>query len=258
MKKQIFLLILVGVANIFVTCKPKASEQNIENAVISLTNKFQQLPKIESNPLDYYKLIRSVLVGKNNLQIQLRVTPDTVEDVQQIIVIINEKGQCYAVPFFSNTYQDYWDFQFDSAAQQNPKNNITFEKEIITALDTLGLNDTLGTAGLVLDEIVLSLLHCRTVQESDSSDLQTVAIMKINNNAPIDNSDSCFIRMRKNYKTISSTFHSAKYYTFYNAFWDEQNNRIYQFTNSEKSRRKSEKWSVKVYRQGCFWKTLEL
>lgn len=252
------LLFSIFILLVFFSCKQTNSDQlNIEKVVSDLTDKFPQLPKGKSKQIDYYKLIRSVKNGEKNFEIQLRSSPDSLEDPQQIIVFVNHLGQCYAIPFFSNTYRDYWDFQFDHPISTVKRTNTTFERELMTALDSLHLNDTIGTGNIVIGEMLLSLLHCANVTESDSTKLFSL-YMNINHDIPEESGDSGFARLRKNYKAISSEWHPKEYSSKYNAYWDNNNNRIYQFNNKVKGRRKKLDLSIKVYRQDYVFHSFNL
>lgn len=243
------LLFSIFILLAFFSCKQTSSHQpNIEKAVADLTDKFSQLPKGKSKQIDYYKLVRSVKNGEKNFEIQLRSSPNSLEDPQQIIIFINPLGQCYGIPFFSNTYRDYWDFQFDHPISTVKRTNTTFARELMTALDSLHLNDTIGTGSIVIDEMLFSLLHCVKVTESDSTKLFVIH-MNDNHDIPEESSDSGFARLRKNYKAISSEWHPEEFISNYNAYWDNDNHRIYQFNTKEKGRRKKLDLSIKVYRQ---------
>lgn len=245
-----FLLWVFILTTLFSCRQAASSEQDIENVITDLTNKFAQLPKAKSNQADYYQLIRSVTNGKKKFEIQLRSTPDSLEDPQQIIVFINQLGQCYAIPFFSNTYRDYWDFQFDSPIPTIKRTNTTFAKEFMTALDTLHLNDTIGTASIVFNEMLFSLLHCVNLTESDSSKLFKL-YLNDNHDIPEESLDSSYIRLRKNYQAVSSEWHQYGFISTYFAYLDEKNYRVYQFNNKQKSWRKKLNLTIKVYRQDC-------
>lgn len=255
MKNYSILIIAAFITTLF-ACRQQNDQLNIEKTIADLTDKFPQLPKGNVHVTDYYKLVRSVTMG-NNIQIQLRSSPDTIEDPQQIIIIINSKGQNYAIPFFSNTYRDYWNFQFDTPIPNIKKTNTTFEKELLFALNTLNLNDTIGTDGKVINEILLSLLHCRKINESDSSALQWTTLTD-NHDIPYESSDSCSNRIEKNCKAILSEFHPKKYTNNFSAYWDEKNCRVYQIINNEKEWRKIMKLSISVYRQDCVWHTFTM
>ncbi|GAA4353501.1 hypothetical protein GCM10023185_14170 [Hymenobacter saemangeumensis] len=179
--------ITLGLLSVLVitSCAPPTTEAAMEETITKLTDKFPQLPKGKGNQSDYYQLIRSVRRGRNTssrgfssqeFEIQLRATPDSIEVKEQIIVLINSQGQQYAIPFLSNRHRDYWNFPFDNREQTTKPTNTTFEKELTTAFNTLQLNDTVGTAGAVINELLFSLLHCEKITESDSTDLHVEAV----------------------------------------------------------------------------------
>ncbi|SHE54160.1 hypothetical protein SAMN05444405_10246 [Bacteroides luti] len=240
------LLILIT----FSSCKPRTAEANIEKAISDLTNKFPQLPRGKSNQLDFYKLVRTVIYDKNKFQLQLYSTPDSIEDQQQIMILINPKGDYYAIPLFSNTYRDYWNFEFDKPIEGIKRINTTFEKEITKAINILNLNDTIDTGAKVLDETIISLLHCQVIRETDGPIFKALW-PTYNSNEPIEDSDSCIARLQKNFTAIKKRIHPNEYYYNYNAYLDNRNCRIYQLVNQGKNRGKRLKPEIKTYRQNC-------
>ncbi|MEI8087573.1 MAG: hypothetical protein WCG93_15290 [Paludibacter sp.] len=232
------------------SCQTKSTQPNIEKAISDLTDKYPQLPKGKTNQTDYYKLVRSVTNGESNFQLQLRSTPDSIEDKQQIIILINQKNECYAIPFFSNKYFDYWNFEFDKPNKEVKKTNTTFEKEFTKAINTLNLNDTLETSSKVINELFKSLLNCEQIKETDSIHFEGLSLTNCYD-LPNENFDSCWTRQRKNFNSIKRLIHPSKSYYNYNAYLDNQNSRIYQIVNQEKDRWKKMKPSIKMYRQGC-------
>jgi len=242
-------LITIFILTTLLSCNQTNSpEPEIEKVITELTNKFSQLPKGTSNPLDYYKLVRSVTNGEMNFEIQLRSAPDTIEDPQQIIIFKNALGQYYAIPFFSNTYRDYWEFQFDSPLPSVKPTNTTFEKEFISALNTLNFNDTIGTVWTVIDEMLSSLLRCSYVTKSDSTELLTLYLNN-NYNIPVENSDSGFQRLQKNYAAISDKWLKQEFLYRADIYFDAENYRVYQICNSERLWRNKPNLSITVYRQ---------
>jgi len=154
---KIFIFQLFVLTTLF-SCKLTTAEPNIEKVITDLTDKFSQLPRGKSNQSDFYKLIRSVTNGECNFQLQLRSTPDSIKDKQQIIILINQKNECYAIPFFSNKYRDYWNFELEKPIDGVKKTNTTFELEITKVINALNLNDTIGTGAKVLDEMLILVL----------------------------------------------------------------------------------------------------
>lgn len=246
---KIFLLQLLILITFF-SCKPRTSEVNIEKAISDLTNKFPQLPKGKSNQLDFYKLVRTVIYGKNKFQLQLYSTPDSIEDKQQIMILINSKGDYYAIPLFSNKYRDYWNFEFEKPLEGVKRTNTTFEKEITKAINVLNLNDTIDTGAKVLDETLISLFHCQAIRETDEPIFKGLALT-FNSDEPEEDWDSCTARLQKNFTAIKKGIHPSKYYYNYNAYLDIRNCRIYQIVNQGKNRGKRLKPEIKTYRQNC-------
>lgn len=161
---KVFLLAIC-----FLTILGCGRQSEDTTTIDNLTNRFSQLNTTSHNHSIYYNLKRSVTFGKPSVTIELYSQPDSDDDKQEIILVTNSELHSYAIPLFSNTYQDYWKFQFDKLSQNAKPINTTFEKELNICLDTLHLNDTIGTAGKVVNEILYSLLHCQDINLSDSS-----------------------------------------------------------------------------------------
>jgi hypothetical protein len=236
------------------SCRQRDNQPNIENALSRTISKYPQLPKRQSS---FYRLVRSVTIGDNGIELQLRSTPDTLDDPQKIIIVINKDKQLYTIPLFSNTYHDYWNFQFDSVLSSVKPTNTTFEKELKSCLTQLNLYDTLGTAGKVINEMLFSLLQCQQVTDSDSLNLHSVALTN-NYTLPYEDSDSCYKRLQLNWREMKKAFHPKDYIINYNAYWDKRNNRVYQFDFKNFSRRQKLEFTIKNYRLDCVYQMLNL
>lgn len=252
---RLLLLTVISVSIIiFSRCGQKDNQPNVEKILSSTISKFPQLPKGHSS---FYRLVRSVTIGDNGIELQLRSTPDTLDDPQKIIIVINKAKQLYAIPFFSNTYHDYWNFQFDSVLSSVKPTHTTFEKELKNCLTELNLYDTLGTAGKVINEILFSLLQCQQVTDTDSLNLHSVALTN-NYTLPYEDSDSCYKRLQANWLEIKKAFHPKDYIINYNAYWDKRNNRVYQFDFKNFSRKQKIEFTIKNYRLDCVYQMLNL
>lgn len=236
------------------SCRQKDNQVDIENTLSSTISKFPQLPKGQSG---FYRLVRSITIGDNGIELQLRSTPETLDDPQKIIIVINKAKQLYAIPLFSNTYYDYWNFQFDSVLNTVKPTNTTFEKELKTCLTQLKLYDTLGTAGKVINEMLVSLLQCQQVTDTDSLNLHSVALTN-NYSLPYEDSDSCYKRLQENWQEMKKAFHPKEYIINYNAYWDKRNNRVYQFDFKNFSRKQKIEFTIKNYRLDCVYQMLNL
>lgn len=244
------LLLFISQAIIlFSQCKQKNNPPDVETVLSRTISKYPQLPKGQSKQSNYYRLTRSVLIGDNGVELQLRSTPDTSNDPQQIILVINKAKDIYAIPFFSNTYHDYWNFQFDSVLHSVKPTNTTFEKELKTCLTRLNLYDTLGTAGTVINEMLFSLLHCQQLTDTDSTNLH--GAWTDNYNLPDEDNDSCNKRYRQNWQEMKKAFHPQDYIINYNAFWDKANSRVYQLDFKNFGRKQRLEFTMKNYRLDC-------
>jgi hypothetical protein len=240
----------------FVSCRAPSKEPDIEGTLTILTKKFAQLQSPRIKLSDYYKLIRSISLGDSSVELQLRSTPDTLDNSQSIVLLINRNKDIYAVPLLSNEHRSYWNFLFDTNLASDKPTNTTFQAELQTAIDTLGLNDTLGTAAKVIDELLISLLQCRRIYDGDSAEIHSIRLYS-NHNLPEEDSDTCLSRFKRSWKAIVTQMHPKEYFTVRNAFWDERNGRIYQFDFSPRRKEKL-KVGVRVYRQDCIFHPIYL
>jgi hypothetical protein len=236
----------------FLTILSCGRRSNDTTTIDNLVNRFSQLKTTSPNQSVDYNLIRSVSFGKPSITIKLYSQPDSIDDKQEIILVTNSKLYSYAIPLFSNTYRDYWQFQFDRANPDTKPTITTFEKELNICLDTLQLNDTIGTAGKVVNEILYSLLHCQEIHLADSSDFQTVLLRNTYRTLE-ENTDSCSVRIKLNWKSISEEMYPNKTAIYKHSYWDETNGRIYQFDFKNFKRKQRNYFKLKTFRQQMVW-----
>jgi hypothetical protein len=218
----------------------------IEKSMDKTIAKFEQFPKKK------FSLVRAVKIGSLNIDLQLYATEeDHAHDRQKIITIMNRKGMTYFILLFSNTYRDYWQFQFDDLNVNTIKSNTTFEDEFINAFEKLGFIDSPGIARIVSEEIFLSLLNCHRVTENDSLAFRNIVFMANQTKLPDEDLDSCKSRFVKNFDEIIKELNPKKHTFDYNTFWDFENKRVYQIQNLEKKLNQKTEISIKTYRQDC-------
>jgi len=234
------------------------ARQNKDTATIdSLINKFPQLATTSNTRSNDYNLVRSISLKNPSLTIKLYSQPDSVDDKQQIILVTNSNLHSYAIPLFSNTYRDYWKFTFDIVNLNAKQINTTFERELNICLDKLNLNDTTGTAGKAVNEILYSLLHCQDVNLSDSSYFQDIQI-NYKNSIPEENSDSCYIRLKRNWEIMTQDMVPNKTIIYKHLYWDKYNGRVYQFDFTNFKPKKKNYFKVIIFRQDSNWHLLTL
>lgn len=236
--KILFTLLLI----FLFSCNKKESN-NVNNAIDKLLNNY---PEILDKNIASWKLVRSVKNGAYNFEIQL-LENNKEEDSQKIIVFINSKEECIAIPFFSNTYRDFWEFKHEKVNSKIKKTNTTFTKEYSKALNALRLDENL-IFGAVTNELIYSILNCKEIKEKDDTPLN---IVFLNSNEKFETENSFVIqeRLKLNYAEMKRDIIECDKCNRVYAYLDDSNFRIYQFIFSKKEQKKKQQVIVKSYRQ---------
>jgi hypothetical protein len=219
--------ILLFTLFIFIGCENK-KEPNIEMALSEVISKFPQLAK---GGINHYQFVKSIKNGKYNFEIQLYSEPDNIKDPQKIIVLINSKKECYAIPFFSNTYKDYWEFRNEKKLQSSKKAHTSFTKQYIEALNFLNIN-TSKICYVLTNDIVVSLLSCDRITKNNSHFLKDLVFL--NNNVSSESYESgkeLKEKALKNYEEITNTNNSDLNFNYNQipvGYLDYNNYRFYQ------------------------------
>ena len=218
--------------------------------IIELSIKFPQFGEI--HPVNTY-LNRSIVAEPQHLQIELYKVLASSNDYQQIFLIKDLKGRSYAFPFFSNTFSGYWNFQFEKTVATGTGNN--FEIEFNSCLKALKLDN--AKALRLIDEMMLSALHCKEIEVSDSSQLNNTRI-SYNDSLPEESDSCCTNRIRNNWRFILKDQFSDTAFPQKIAYWDKENGRIYQFDLTDIKKTVPFYFKVKVFRNDCVFHMLEL
>jgi hypothetical protein len=228
--------------------KSSPKDTAIERTLLELTDRFPQLPKAKGKQSDLYRLERTVIIGTTGVELQLRSIPRNVDEPHKVIIVINSRQQMYGIPLFSNNHRDYWNFLFDTVLTSVQPVPTTFQRELQTCIDKLGLENRQSAGGSVVFEMFYATLGCRMLYDADSANL-------LDNwyspgaGLPDEDPERCRWRFRHIWKAIYDDMHRG-YIPCVNAFWDVENNRVYQFDLKalwgEKMNIK-----IKVYRTYC-------
>jgi hypothetical protein len=232
------------------SCNKSIKGDSIEDALTKMVQKFPQLPKSKWRQSDIYKPVRTVIIEPDKIQVKLCTTNDSFPNCNEIIVITNSVGKSRAIPFPANFYRSYWNFQLDELSGGNSEFHTTFNNEFRNTMDSLGLNDTLGTSYGVLNEMFLSLLHFEMVRLSDSDEIRTCYGF---NEGDIfsENEDSSRIRLNKTWDTISKIIcPSPSFNDYTRVFLDRENHRIYEIDFKRKAYKYWGDFEIKTYRLG--------
>jgi hypothetical protein len=177
MKNKILLLIYLF---IFIGCTNQEKQPDIGTALIEVTTKFPQLPK---GGIEHYQLEKSIKNAKYNFEILLYSEAETVKDAQKILVFINIEKKCYAIPLFSNTYREYWEFKNELPLEKIKKVKSTFSEEYFDALMILKLNK-IDVSISVTNDLLISLLNCDKITSCEFSNIKKITFA--NSNTSLD------------------------------------------------------------------------
>lgn len=229
--------------SIFLFCCHIESERLIiENKIDNLLVQHNQL---HSEKKSEFLLKKSVYNGEHNFEIQLYGEPESFTDPQNIIVLINRNtNEIGAIPFFSNTHRDYYEFQFDNKVVESiGAVNTTFNKEFNSAFSKTNLNVDSNLSEIVITELMTSLLGGKFIYSKDSMDLKSIFLNE-NKRLEYEDSNTTNDRIKKNYNAIKSTL-DIEIITIL----DNRNYRIYQIENLQKNRKLPVEYLIKSYRQ---------
>ena len=152
---------------LFVCCN---SDQNasfdVEKSIKKTVRRFAYYKDLPS--ADLYKPVRTVIMEKQGIRLYLHHAEFPKYFTHYIVTIVNSQNQGYSIPMFSNEILNYWNFEFQDKDPTMPDCHTTFEKEFLTGMESLHLNDTTHTDYKVLCEIMLSLIDCQRFEKSDS------------------------------------------------------------------------------------------
>ena len=250
MNKLIYSFLFCFASVLFLSC--------VDNRRTIIKALIEKYPERFGSNADELKLIRSVTIGEKDIQLNLYSQNHVFgSSSESIITISNVHGNTVALPFFSNTYRDYWDFPFEKPQASKIVELPSFEEEFRKALETLQLNDTLGTSAVVIETLFVSLLQCQILDEFDTAEM-TYVYGDWNKKLKAENYDSCRIRLNLNYKTIRENISVVPYLKYFDpVYFDRVNFRIYQFHfESDIQSKELVKFDLDVFRQDCVFREM--
>ncbi len=211
---------------------------------------FEKYPEFKKHNFEDYELYRTVITGEKKISIKLFLHKKEEIQENQIIVIQNENGKSFALPFFCNDLRNYWNFENEKKTYLNKSYNSVFEKELLLALKLLKLNDADGTGLNVILEIFHSLLHFQVLTEFDAAYIESLGFQLENSGMYSDSDEETQKRIELNSKQILEEIDLGNGNRCYNAFLDTKNNRVFQFDFMSLRKVKIKKFNIKVYRFG--------
>jgi len=238
MKKIISLLILI---TFMISCKENKN-LSFDSEKESITSVLEKFPMIDKNLTSVRK------IDLDSLSITLLRNPN--KKAFDEILIFEKKNKFYAIPFFSNMYADYWNFENDKQPNLFPKTNSTFEKEFSSVITSLNL--TGSEFDLLIEELMFSTLHVENKLNDKLSILQnkTFFTQRVDKHK-IEEADSCNKRTNIVFDQISKDYNSKDIMIRFQYYLDQKNGRIYKIEN--KGTKENElKIVIKTYRIDCY------
>lgn len=213
-KRTLYFLLLL----LLINCK---QNNKIEYQINDLINKFPQL-KLKNG--EHYSLVRSVKNGEYNFEILLFSKPESSSRSGQIL-IYSKNGILKAIPLFSNTHRDYWNFEFDTPLKQIKRTNTTFEKELNSIIKNAGKDEK----RVIINEIFKSMFHTNSLNnKSDLENFKNTVYTYCDNELLGENVDSTQSRISNNYNELIKNWDKQNYSVFSIYEFDENNHRMYQ------------------------------
>jgi hypothetical protein len=237
MKSIVSILILMI---LMVSCQEN-NDHSFDSEKESVTDVLEKFPMIDKN----LKSVRKI--DLDSLSITLLRNPN--KRAYDEILVFEKKNRFYAIPFLSNMYSDYWNFQNDKQAKLFPKTNSTFEKELSDLI--INLNLTGSEFGLFFDELMLSTLNTESDLYNKLSFFQNATYMSTRvDKYKTEESDSCKKRTNLLFNQMSKDYNN-KQIKIFRYFWDKGNGRVYKFENTAKDFNEI-KFNFKTYRIDCY------
>jgi len=243
-----FRSIIIFIFILIVGCNaPESTFTTVDESINDVLQRFPMLPRNNETPSSYYSSIKKIILGQNNLEIDLRRSNLNKDFYEEIIVVRNKLGNYYSIPFFTNKYRDYWNFSHDTSLPNVPKTYSTFEKEYTKMEEKLALN---RKESLIINgEIFESLLNCKMNIEIDSNYTYIPSPSAHYESEISENREDCIKRLANDFKIIKQDL-STQHLSFFSRYYDDiENQRIYKV--SRKKIADKAVWIFDIYRQDC-------
>lgn len=202
-----------------------------------------------------YKLYRSILIRNDSIRISY-FRPENTEfrpgntqfHLPVIVSVRNEQtGQSKEIHIYPNECKAHWNFENEQKSKRNRYSTSLFEREFLSAVNELNLNDKHNTANHILNEIMTSVLHCETLDISQLEGLEDTPFTGSNQE---ENPSTCEVRIQKNKAEIRKRLNVNGCFSIF--YWDEENERVYEINyDNYRSHQVMKKLNLKVYRFSC-------
>ena len=212
------------------------TEQDTTSALHRLVERYPEL--YGHGLIKRYHLVRQFYNAEDSVKMDLF---GDKHGENEIVILSNNRGQAYGVPFPDNDQRIYW--RFYGEEKTLVPGGKTFSSEMKIAFKLFGMKEN-WQAGTLFNDLMFSLVQARPVFSIDS--LQSTA-----NGYP----DSCTVISERNRKNIFNQIHESSW-EYLNSFRDFKHARFFQFNSYPDFGRIN--YKITVYRDPCQVKTIYL
>lgn len=239
-----FSLLFLNIFIIFSCHKEKVAA--VDTREKSIKYVLEKFPMIDKN----LKQVRQV--NLDSLSITLFRNSKKV-DYDEVLVFEKNK-RFYSVPFFSNMYFDYWEFQNEEQSQLYKRTNSSFDKQLGDLIIELKL--TPEEFQLLFNELMLSILHTETHLDLKPKLFENYVYSTYRvDKYKTEESEVCIAKNKKIFEEIKKD--SQKTWRYEKYFLDSENGRVYKLINTSHLSGKFS-FTIKVYRIDCFSSPLNI
>lgn len=232
-------LLLFFIVFFFFCCK-KEDSLAFDTKEESVKYVLKRFPAISGD----FKGIRTISTDSLSITLLRNKNKDDYDEV----LVFKKNEKYYSIPFFSNMYFDFWEFQDENQNQLYQKTNSTFNKELKNVIIALNLTDEESI--LVINELFLSVLRSEINLNLKPMIFENYVYQTERvNKYKIEETEFCTERTKKIFEKIKN---DSKEVIRYNQYYlDSTNGRIYEVINTSPQTRKIS-FEIKTYRIDCF------
>jgi len=244
MKSTILILILTIS---MISCKEN-KDQGCNSEKESITSVLKKFPMIDKNLTTVKK------IDLDSLSIILLRNPN--KKAYDEVLVFEKKNKFYAIPFFSNMYADYWDFENDNQPKLFPKTNSTFEKELSKLIVSLNLKP--NEFGILFDELMSSTLNTEKDLQNKSYLFQNQVYLSHRvDKYKTEETDNCIRRNNLLFDQIVKNYNKNDLMIMFQYYFDRKNGRVYKIENKGKNFNEIN-FSFKTYRIDCYYQQMTM
>lgn len=244
MKKTSSILILII---LMVSCQEN-NNHSFDSEKESVTDVLEKFPMINQNLTTVKKIDLDTL--------SITLLRNSKKKAYDEVVVFKKKNKFYAIPFFSNMYADYWNFENDNQPKLFPKTNSTFAKELSKLIVALNLKP--NEFGILFDELMGSTLNTeKDPQKKPYLFQNTVYLSRRVDKYKSEEIDNCSRRNNLLFDQMMKNYNKKAVVIMYQYYFDRNNGRVYKIENKAENFDEIN-FIFKTYRIDCYYQPMIL